>query len=139
MSPETRTSVVTVFLTRQKELLLLKRSPKVSTFQGCWAGVSGYLEVEDAAEQAWQELQEELGVGKGDAVLNVQGAPLDVEDAKNDRTWVVHPFRFALLAQVQPRLDWEHVESRWCPPETILKLNTVPGLYEAWCHVKAGF
>ncbi len=139
MPTEHRTSVVTVFLTRQKELLLLKRSSKVGTFQGCWAGVSGYLEAKNAAEQAWQELQEELGIGQGDAVLAVQGAPLDVEDAKNDTTWVVHPFRFALLAHGQPRLDWEHVESRWCPPETMLELNTVPGLFEAWCHVKDGF
>ncbi len=48
--------VVTCFLLRRGEggdtLLLLRRSDRVSTYQGLWASVSGYLESESPLEQA---------------------------------------------------------------------------------------
>ena len=36
--------VVTCFLMHQGKLLVLRRSAKVRTYQGKWAGVSGYIE-----------------------------------------------------------------------------------------------
>jgi ADP-ribose pyrophosphatase YjhB (NUDIX family) len=125
-----RTAVITVFLTRNKKLLLLRRSQKVGTFQGCWAGVSGYLDADSPIEQAWTELKEELGVGPTGAVLEVIGEPLEVTDRQTDHIWVVHPFRFALS---------DHVEMRWSAPITIQQLDTVPGLWEAWCSVSKKF
>ena len=37
------------------------------------------------------------------------------------------------------RLDWEHVEMRWCPPQEMKQMNTVPGLWQAWCRVAGRF
>ena len=134
-----RTNVVTVFLTRNARLLLLRRSKQVGSFQGRWAGVSGYLEAVEPLEQARTELKEELGIGPEDAVPMEAGDPLEVPDDGNQRIWVVHPFRFSLAEGVEIRLDWEHVEMRWCPPQEMKQMNTVPGLWEAWCRVAGRF
>ena len=134
-----RTDVITVFLTRGAKLLLLKRSKQVGSYQGRWAGVSGYLEAAQPLEQAWTELKEELRIGPEDASPEETGDPLEVPDAGNHRIWVVHPFRFSLVDGVEVRLDWEHVEMRWCPPQAMKKMNTVPGLWEAWCRVAQRF
>jgi 8-oxo-dGTP diphosphatase len=134
-----RIHVVTVFLTRNREILLLKRSGKVGSFRGCWAGVSGYLDADDPLEQAWVELGEELGIGSGEAALAVSGRPFDVPDADQGRIWVVHPFRFALLGFPEITLDWEHVARRWCAPKRMLEMTTVPGLWDAWRRVSRDF
>ena len=134
-----RTAVITVFLTRNKKLLLLRRSQKVGSYRGCWAGVSGYLDTDDPIEQAWTELHEELGVGPDEAALDIIGEPLEVADSKADRTWLVHPFRFVLFDHAEIRLDWEHVEMNWSTPETMQHLDTVPGLWKTWCRVAKDF
>jgi ADP-ribose pyrophosphatase YjhB (NUDIX family) len=130
-----RTAVITVFLTRNKKLLLLRRSQKVGTYKGCWAGVSGYLDADTPLEQAWTELKEELGIGPNEAVLEVIGEPFEVADNQTDRIWIVHPFRVALLDHAEIRLDWEHVDMTWSSPDMIQQMDTVPGLWEAWCNV----
>ena len=134
-----RTAVITVFLTRNKKLLLLRRSQKVGTYRGCWAGVSGYLDTDDPIEQAWTELHEELGVGPDAAALDIIGEPLEVADSKAVCTWLVHPFRFVLFDHAEIRLDWEHVEMNWSTPETMQQLDTVPGLWKTWCRVAKDF
>jgi 8-oxo-dGTP diphosphatase len=134
-----RTAVITVFVTRNKKLLLLRRSQKVATFKGCWAGVSGYLDADTPLDQGWTELKEELGIGPNEAVLEVIGDPLEVADTQTDRIWMVHPFRFSLLDHAEIRLDWEHVDMRWSSPGTIQQMDTVPGLWEAWCRVSRDF
>jgi 8-oxo-dGTP pyrophosphatase MutT (NUDIX family) len=131
--------VITAFVTRNKKVLLLKRSQKVGTFPGAWAGVSGYVETDIPLEQAWIELFEELGIQRHDAVLEVTGSPLQVPSKETHCTWVVHPFRFSLTEGKELRLDWEHVEMNWTVPEEIRRLQTVPGLWEAWCRVRDGF
>ncbi len=134
-----RTAVITVFLTKNKKLLLLRRSQKVGTFQGCWAGVSGYLEADTPLEQAWIELKEELDVGPSEATLEVIGEPLEVPDNRNDRIWIVHPFRFVLSDHAKIRLDWEHIDMNWSSPEAIQQIDTVPGLWETWRRVSKDF
>ena len=133
------TSVVTVFLTRGSEVLLLKRSATVGTYQGLWAGVSGYLEADDPVEQAWIELEEEMGLRSADTQLSVRGLPIDIADRRSQRSWRVYPFRFALLLAKEPRLNWENTEMRWVLPNEIKELPTVPGLFDAWLQVADGF
>ncbi len=133
------TAVVTGFITSQGRVLLLRRSSKVGTYQGHWAGVSGYLETDDPTEQVWTELGEELGIGPDGAAIEITGDPLEIVDRDTERVWLVHPFRFSLHAGVEPRLDWEHVEMRWASPDRIQQLRTVPGLWEAWCRVSTDF
>jgi 8-oxo-dGTP diphosphatase len=138
MTPAAVTEVVTAFVTRGPDLLLLRRSERVGTYRGLWAGVSGYLERPDPEAQARTELGEELGLGDDDVVLLAAGAPLAIDDAASGRAWRVHPFRFGLISGASPRLDWEHVELRWIRPEEMRSLKTVPGLWEAWQNVAGG-
>ncbi len=146
------TSVVSCFLLRrgeggpstrstssgQAEILLLRRSHRVSTYRGLWATVSGYLEAESPLEQAYREIEEEVGLGRGDVRLLAQGEPLVVPDATIDTRWTVHPFLFETLRPERLRLDWEHTESRWVRPEELPDLETVPALAEALARVYAG-
>ena len=123
--------VVTVFLTHRGKLLLLKRSRKVSTYKGHWAGVSGYLENVDPLNQAYTEMAEEVGLSRADVTLLSVGKPLEVVDESRDRSWRVHPFLVAVHDPEKIRLDWENVEMRWIRPEELATLQTVPALREA--------
>jgi 8-oxo-dGTP pyrophosphatase MutT (NUDIX family) len=138
MPPPTPTDVVTVFLTRGPELLVLRRSERVGTYRGRWAGVAGYLEAVPPEAQARVELAEELGLLDDDVELLAAGAPVVIDDPAAARSWRVHPFRFELRPGASPRLDWEHVELRWIRPEEIAALETVPGLWKAWQNVAGG-
>jgi 8-oxo-dGTP diphosphatase len=147
--------VVTCFLLRRgedtDEVLLLRRSGRVGTYRGRWAGVSGYLEAPSALEQAYREIEDEVGLGPGDVRLVAEGEPLIVPDESIDTRWTVHPFLFEMVTEggepgegagdlkVAPtgllRLDWEHTESRWVRPQDVAGLETVPGLAEALARV----
>jgi 8-oxo-dGTP pyrophosphatase MutT (NUDIX family) len=122
--------VVTVFLTHCGKLLVLKRSKRVSTYKGHWAGVSGYLEKAGPLNQAYTEMAEEVGLSAADVTLLSVGKPLEVVDESRDRAWRVHPFLFAVHDRGKIRLDWENVEMRWIPPEELAELRTVPALRE---------
>lgn len=123
--------VVTCFLVRDGKVLLLKRSRKVRTYQGKWAGISGAMEGLDAEREARRELREETGLGEPQVALRARGAPLEVRDAALGIAWEVHPVLAELAADAEPRLDWEHTEARWVRPEDLGQYDTVPGLAEA--------
>jgi len=134
--------VVTCFLLRRGEggdtLLLLRRSDRVSTYQGLWASVSGYLESESPLEHAYREIEEEVGLHRGDVRLLAQGEPFVAVDETIDTRWTVHPLLFEVLRPERVRLDWEHVESRWLRVEEMGDLETVPRLEEALGRVYSG-
>jgi 8-oxo-dGTP pyrophosphatase MutT (NUDIX family) len=138
MSPNARTEVVTVFLIRRgaagDEVLLLRRSGRVGTYRGRWAGVSGYLEG-PPEQQAYTELREETGLGPGDLALRRAGEPLPVDDPAGGRYWLIHPFLFELTSGREPAIDWEHEEARWIAPDRLPEFETVPGLAEALARV----
>ena len=126
--------VITCFLQFQGKILLLRRSEKVGTYQGRWAGISGYVE-ESPNEQALTEIEEETGLGREDVKLVRRGEPLEVIDAKIGKKWIVHPYLFQITDPSKVKIDWEHEESRWISPEDIGKYETVPSLKETWERV----
>lgn len=134
-----RDAVVTCFLLRRARggdrILLLRRSGRVGTYRGRWAGVSGYLEAADPLDQAYRELSEEVGLAREDLRLLARGQPLDVPDPRAGRRWLVHPFLFEALAPGRLRLDWEHVAGRWVRPRAVFEFPTVPMLPEALMRV----
>ena len=130
--------VITVFLSHGSKVLVLKRSSKVGTYRGHWAGISGYLESEDPLDQAYIEMAEELSLEKANVTLIAVGKPLEVIDAVRDRAWRVHPFLFAVHEPDKIRLDWENTEMRWILPGEIDQLKTVPALKEALERVLPG-
>jgi 8-oxo-dGTP diphosphatase len=136
------TSVVTCFLLRSgplghDEVLILRRSGRVRTYRGRWAGVSGYLEGGPATadQQAWREIQEETGLSPADADLVRTGEPFTFEDLELDTSWTVHPFLFRVRPGATIVIDWEHTEARWVRPGALSRHRTVPRLKEALAQV----
>ncbi|MGQ9731225.1 MAG: NUDIX domain-containing protein [Candidatus Zipacnadales bacterium] len=129
-----RIPVVTAFLHQRGKVLLLRRSGRVGTYQGCWAGVSGYME-RVPLEQALVELSEEVNLDETAVQLSSVGAPLRIDDDIQHRHWLVYPFIFTLQRGRNFTLDWESAESRWVQPEELADIETVPGLAEVLSHV----
>lgn len=127
--------VVTAFLVHKGKVLLLRRSRRVRTFPGKWAGVSGSIPPGTSPlAQAYQEIMEETGITPEGLTLCAHGTPLLVRDDEA-REWLVHPFAFCVHDPSAIRLDWEHTDMRWMEPEAMRTLPTVPGLWEAWDRV----
>lgn len=121
-------NVVTCFLECDGRILILRRSDKVGSFRGRWAGVSGYIET-TADEQALVEIEEETGLCRGDVELVKRGSPLRVEG--EGVGWLVHPFLFRVKCADSIKIDWEHSDKRWIAPDEIDNYQTVPMLKEA--------
>jgi len=134
-----KAKVVTCFLLRRSgggdEILLLRRSQRVSTYRGRWAGVSGYIEETDPLAQAYRELEEETGLARENVRLLRTGDPLEVVDAEAERRWIVHPFLFEVREPARIRTDWEHIETCWIRPKDISRYETVPQLAETLMRV----
>ena len=136
------TPVVTCFLLRtgphgHDEVLILRRSGRVRTYRGRWAGVSGYLESTPltAEEQARREVQEETGLSSADIELVRAGDPLTFEDPELGTRWTVYPFLFRVRPGAAIAIDWEHTEARWVRPGALGRYRTVPRLREALARV----
>ena len=126
--------VVTCFLESDGEILILRRSERVGSYQGRWAGVSGYIET-TADEQALTEIAEETGLSQEDLELIKVGKALSIEDEKLGVKWVVHPYLFYIKDRGKIKIDWEHKEARWIKPEEIGNYQTVPKLKETLARV----
>jgi ADP-ribose pyrophosphatase YjhB (NUDIX family) len=126
--------VVTCFLESDGEILLLRRSGQVGSYQGRWAGVSGYIET-TADEQALTEIEEETSLAGEDLKLIRKGRPLVVKDDKLGVKWVVHPYLFHIKDRDKIKIDWEHKEARWIQPRDIDNFETVPKLKETLARV----
>lgn len=127
--------VVTCFLESEGQVLILQRSGKVGTYRGRWAGVSGYLDMDDPEEQAWTEIAEETGLGREGLRLVSRGEVLEAIDEGLGKRWVVHPYLFQVYDRNKVRIDWEHQQCRWVQPQDLVKYETVPLLQEALARV----
>jgi len=134
--PEKGTHVVTCFLEHSGKIPLFRRSQRVGTYRGKWAGISGYIEAGNTPfEQALEEIREEARLDKRDIELVKEGQPLEVIDEQLGRKWLVHPYRFRVLHPEKIKVDWEHIELKWIDPLDIGKYDTVPKLVETWERV----
>jgi 8-oxo-dGTP diphosphatase len=125
-----RIRVVTVFLEHGGRILLLKRSSKVRTMKGMWAGISGYLENEDPLVQALKEIREESGLTESQVTLLRSADPLEATDPQLPNiVWIVHPYLFQSSTQ-SIKLDWEHDEYIWVLPHDLKNYKTVTKLEE---------
>jgi len=127
-------NVVTCFLESDGEILILRRSEQVGSYQGRWAGVSGYVET-TPDEQALVEISEETSLSGEDLKLIRKGKPLSVEDEKLGVRWIVHPYLFHIGERDKVRIDWEHKEVRWIKPREMDNYQTVPNLKEILARV----
>lgn len=122
--------VVTCFLESESEILVLRRSDRVGSYRGRWAGVSGYIET-TPDEQAITEISEETGLSEKDIEFTRKGEPLVVEDRELNVTWIVHPYLFHVKSRSKVAINWEHREAQWIKPQDIVNYETVPMLKEA--------
>ncbi len=117
-------------------MLLLRRSARVRTYRGLWAGVSGSLDAgRSPIEQAIQEIEEETSLSNADASPVLAGRPFGFVDDELSRRWVVHPFRFKVSDDASIELNWEHLEAKWVEAAEMNRLSTVPSLFDAWSRV----
>ena len=126
--------VVTCFLESDGEILILRRSEQVGSYQGRWAGVSGYVET-TSDKQALVEIEEETSLCGEDLKLVKRGKPLLIEDEKLGVKWMVHPYLFHIKDRDKIKIDWEHKETRWIDPKNIARYQTVPKLKETLARV----
>jgi 8-oxo-dGTP diphosphatase len=134
------THVVTCFLLRaddnypqRTQLLIVRRSQRVGSYQGHWGGISGFVESGVTPdEQAYTEIREETQLQREQVQMLRRGAVVEYIDAAIGRHWYVHPFLFRILAPDAVHTDWEAEEHRWIDPETLANYETVPKLWEAF-------
>jgi translation initiation factor 2B subunit (eIF-2B alpha/beta/delta family)/8-oxo-dGTP pyrophosphatase MutT (NUDIX family) len=130
------TDVVTAFLRNDGELLLLRRSDAVGTYQGQWGGVSGFAEG-DPDEQVRREIREGTQIDPATLSFVRSGRPVEVRDEDLNRTWRVHPTLFDCSTRaVEP--SEEHDAAEWVPAPELLDRETVPDLWTAYERVAPG-
>ena len=123
------TKIVTSFLKHNDKVLILKRSNKVKTMKGLWAGVSGIIENnESPLERAKIEIFEELGIVEKNISLvkSVKEMRVNSPQYKNHE-WEIFPFMFE-TDNPTIRLNWENSEFRWIKINELSKFETVPSL-----------
>src|SRR5689334_7166910 len=132
------THVVTCILQRSDgdegtRILIVRRSERVGSYQGRWAGVSGFVEPGvTPEEQAFTEIREETGLRRMQVKLMRRGAVVEYIDQELGRHFYIHPFLFAALTPEAIETDWEAVEMRWINPDELQKYQTVPQLQEVF-------
>jgi 8-oxo-dGTP diphosphatase len=139
-SGKIRNNIVTAFIEYDGKILLLRRSQRVKTMKGKWAGVSGYIEAnERPLIRALKEIEEETGLTNKNVQILREGGPLEAaDDMRSDIiVWVVHPFCFRTNNNVV-NLDWEHDQYKWVNPDEFENFDTVPRLKEALDRVYQG-
>lgn len=115
--------VTTSIMKHGERVLILKRSQKVGTNRGKWAGVSGYVEPGESPDQtAPREIREELSIGE--FTLVGKADPITIRE--EGHIWTIHPYLFETATE-DVVTDWEHTEHRWVLPSEVKDYDTVPG------------
>ena len=123
------TKIVTSFITNQNKVLLLKRSNKVKTMKGLWAGVSGIIEKnEEPLQRAKIEIFEEVGIVEKKITLLKTAEKLRVNSPQyQNHEWEIFPFLFG-TEDPTIKLNWENSEYKWIDANEITNYETVPNL-----------
>lgn len=138
------THVVTCFLQRSGEsegmrILIVRRSERVGSYRGKWAGVSGFVEPGvTPEEQAFTEIREETALQPDQVKLLRRGAVVEHLDQELRRHFYIHPFLFAVLMPEAIQTDWEAVEMRWISPDELQQYATVPRLQAVYIAAMGG-
>ncbi len=123
------TKIVTSFITDNDKFLILKRSQKVKTMKGLWAGISGIIENnEEPFERAKIEIFEELGIPENRISLLKSADQIKVESPQyKNHEWEIFPFLFE-AKEPEIKLNWENSEYLWINADELSNYETVPNL-----------
>ncbi|MCH7647820.1 MAG: NUDIX domain-containing protein [Nitrosopumilus sp.] len=123
------TKIVTSFIKDNEKLLILKRSDKVKSMKGLWAGISGIIEKnEEPLKRAKIEIFEEVGIieDKITLVRSVEEMRINSPQYENHE-WEIFPFLFEAKNPII-KLNWENSEFKWINKEELENYDTVPSL-----------
>ncbi|MFQ5475969.1 MAG: NUDIX domain-containing protein [Nitrosopumilus sp.] len=123
------TKIVTSFIKDNEKLLILKRSDKVKSMKGLWAGVSGIIEKnEEPLTRAIIEIFEEVGITEDKITLVKSAEEMRINSPQyENHEWEIFPFLFE-AKNPTIKLNWENSEFKWINIEEIENYETVPSL-----------
>ncbi len=123
------TKIVTSFITSNEKFLLLKRSEKVKSMKGLWAGISGIIEKnEDPLQRAKIEIFEELGIKEDQIKLLKTAEQMRVVSPQyKNHEWEIFPFLFE-VNNPEIKLNWENSEYEWISKNELNNYKIVPNL-----------
>ena len=123
------TKIVTSFIRNNNKLLILKRSDKVKTMKGIWAGISGIIENdEEPLKRAKIEIFEEVGITEDKVILVKSADGMRVSSPQyENHEWEIYPFLFE-AKNPRIKLNWENSQFEWIGIEELENYQTVPSL-----------
>ncbi|MGD8708462.1 MAG: NUDIX domain-containing protein [Nitrosopumilaceae archaeon] len=123
------TRIVTSFIKDNDKFLILKRSNKVKTMKGLWAGISGIIEnEEDPLNRAKIEIFEELGITEDKIKFLKAASKMTVHSPQyENHEWEIFPFLFE-SSNPTIKLNWENSEYKWVTVNEIKNYDTVPSI-----------
>jgi len=123
------TKIVTSFIRDNEKLLILKRSDKVKSMKGLWAGISGIIEKnEDPLKRAKIEIFEEVGITENMITLVRSSEEMRINSPQyENHEWEIFPFLFE-AKNPTIKLNWENSEFKWINVEELKNYETVPSL-----------
>ena len=125
--------VICVFIRFDNQILLLKRSGKVSNYKGKWNAITGFIDKpEPLKEKALGEVEEETGITKELIKEVILGTPYELPDDEINKTWLVCPFVIELNSRPKIKLDFESTEYKWIKPEQLNAPDTVRDLGKSY-------
>lgn len=123
------TKIVTSFIRDNDKLLILKRSNKVKSMKGLWAGISGIIENNELPlKRAKIEIFEEVGIIEEDITLIKSAEKMRINSPQyENHEWEIFPFLFE-SKNPTIKLNWENSEFKWINVEELKNYETVPSL-----------
>jgi len=123
------TKIVTSFIRDNEKLLILKRSDKVKSMKGLWAGISGIIEKnEEPLKRAKIEIFEEVGITENMITLVSSAEEMRINSPQyENHEWEIFPFLFE-AKNPTIKLNWENSEFKWINVEELENYETVPSL-----------
>ena len=123
------TKIVTSFIRDNDKLLILKRSEKVKSMKGLWAGISGIIEKnEEPLQRARIEIFEEVGIIEDKITLVKSAEEMRVHSPQyENHEWEIFPFLFE-AKNPTIKLNWENSEFKWINVDELENYETVPSL-----------
>ena len=123
------TRIVTSFLKKSDQILILKRSQKVRSMKGLWSGVSGMIENNEVPlDRAKIEIFEEVGMKENEIILIKESEKIIISSPQyKNHEWEIFPFLFE-TEKGKIKLNWENSDFKWILPKELNNYETVPSL-----------
>ena len=123
------TKIITCFLKNEDKILIIKRSDKVKSMKGLWAGISGIIEKnETPLSRAKIEIFEELGINNDQIELVKEAEEMRIKSPQyENHEWEIYPFLFR-VENPKIKLNWENSDYKWINADEISNYDTVPSL-----------